>query len=140
MKWIYRAHKIYSLQCPSERQGKNFWLFIPTSVYSRSSEAICPAKHTYHAHRLPNRQPAKSLPKPLGKEAARKEGVRPAAVRGRGTGDGEGRCRRARARGVRAAAAAASPACGTCPCLRPSWSSLRQQPNGNIVALLRVTV
>ncbi|XP_034870620.1 uncharacterized protein LOC118016937 [Mirounga leonina] len=100
MKWIYGAHKIYSLQCPSERQGKNFWLFIPTSVYSRSSEAICPAKHTYHAHRLPNRQPAKSLPKPLGKEAAQKEGVRPAAVRGRGTGDGEGRCRRARARGV----------------------------------------
>lgn len=46
----------------------------------------------------------------------------------------------ARGRGVRAAAAAASPACGTCRCLRPSWSRRRQQPNANIVAIPKLRV
>lgn len=45
----------------------------------------------------------------------------------------------ARGRGVRAAAAA-SPACGTCRCLRPSWSRRRQQPNANIVAIPKLGV
>lgn len=78
-------------------------------------------------------------PAPAEEDGARKEGVGRAAARGRGGGRGTGRGG-AGARGLGVRAAAASPACGTCPCLRPSWSSLRQQPNGNIVAILRLRV
>ncbi|XP_010832915.1 PREDICTED: junction-mediating and -regulatory protein [Bison bison bison] len=79
-------------------------------LLSLGLEATCPAGHTCHsrcaAHRLRTR-PEEQKTRARGRERA-------------GAGDAEGRAD-ARERGVRAAAAA-SPACGTCPCLRPSWS------------------
>lgn len=97
------------------------------------------SRKTHVPHSPSSRLAACGEPAPAdGEEGVRKEGVRRAAARGRGRGTGRGGAG-ARGLGVRAAAAA-SPACGTCPCLRPSWSSLRQQPNGNIVAILRFRV
>lgn len=111
--------------------------FVPLSL---GSQATCPTGYTCPSRRPRSWQPAIAECSPGETTAARKEGKSRARGRWRAAGWGWGRGKPRGVAGARAraaAAAAASPACGTCPCLRPSWSRRRQQANGNIVAMLR---